>query len=42
MAIEFSLGATTLDRGKMKDLKFKHVTTRTKLDHLEKWLNTSK
>lgn len=35
MSIEYPEGATPLDPDEMEGLKFKHVTTREELDHLE-------
>jgi|GEM_PF-1866132 len=35
MSIEYPDGATPLDPDEMEGLKFKHVTTRGQLDHLE-------
>ena len=35
MSIEYPEGATPLDPNEMEGLKFKHVTTRGQLDHLE-------
>lgn len=35
MSIEYPEGATPLDPDEMEGLKFKHVTTREQLDHLE-------
>ncbi len=35
MSIEYPAGATPLDPDEMEGLKFRHVTTRSQLDHLE-------
>jgi len=50
MKVEYPKGATPLDPDEMEGLKFKHVTTRSELDHLEQaniqnglvWLSRSR